>query len=150
MSILRRKTGRRGSTIRNHFWELLLISVYYRCPSAVPFDLPWQKLPVAVMFVPALLREGGHSLTCWLTWGQLVQSHFQPHMSLSTHWGDTAWTLQPSSTLPIRQPAAGQWVMATGTMTLSPAPVALPLPLIHCTCSSSQMWHRQPSPATLF
>lgn len=61
----------------------------------VPFDLPWQKLPGEVMFVPVLLRMGGHSLTCWLTWGQLVQSHLQPHISSSTCWGDSACTLYP-------------------------------------------------------
>lgn len=61
----------------------------------VPFDLPSQKLPVETMFVPVLLRVGGHSPTCWLTWGQLVQSHLQPHISSSTGWGDSACALQP-------------------------------------------------------
>lgn len=35
----------------------------------VTFEFPSQKLPGEVMFVPVLLRGGGHSLSCWLTRG---------------------------------------------------------------------------------
>lgn len=93
MSILGRKTGRREGTARNCFWKLLLnrCSVYYSCPSAVPIWLPLEGAACR-SDICHRAAEGGWALTHLLADMpcQLVQSHFQPHISLSTCWGESA------------------------------------------------------------